>query len=521
MFWPLVRHIGTVSIPTGDVLGNVWALTWVGRHLAAPQHLFAANLYYPDTASLAYTESMLAQALMAAPLLALGASPVAAYNVVWLLTFPLSGLGAYLLARRLSGSRAGAFLAGLAYAFCAYRLDSAVHLQTLSIQWLPFVLLFLLRALDSPTLPNLAGCSVFTLLQALSSGYYAALLAPVIVLTLAFHARVASRRALVRVGAALALTALVALPAFLPYWRAQQRLGLTRSRQELIGWSASWYSYFRPSGQAFFPTLLPLRRLVQEGPALYPGTAILALAVVAIVAHRRSTPFLLALAALGTLLSFGPEIRIGSIAFPGPYELVRSLPGYRLLRTPSRMAPAAVLALVVMAAIGWAALAGRSHAFRRWGFLLVLLTAGEDLMNVPPRFGPMPPAPPSARWLAEAPRGPVLELPWEPYTGRYAYWSIAHGQRMVNGFGAFAPPASNHLGIWGARWPGPGAARVLRGAGVRYVVVHVEQLPPQQQSRILEAIHLPPGVVLAAQFGRDRVYTISSEGPMDPMPGES
>ena len=512
-----MRGIGTIQIPTGDVFGNIWALTWVSRHLLTPGRLFAANLYYPDPASLASTESLLAESLVAAPLLALGVSPVGSYNVVWLITYPLSGLGAYLLARHLSGSAAGAFLAGLAFAFSAYRLESAVHIQTLSIQWLPFAVLFLLRALDSPTVSNLVGCGAFVLLQALSSGYYAALLAPVLGVTLLFHARAAGSRALLRVAAALVLSAVVAVPAFLPYWRAQQRLDLARPKRDLVAWSAAWYSYFRPSGQALFPTLWPLRRLVREGPALYPGTAVVALAAAAVAARRRSTPFLLALLATGALLSFGPEIQVGSLTLPGPYEAIRHLPGYRLLRTPSRMAPAALLAFAVLAALGWAALAERSAAFRRFGFLLIVLAAGEGaVVRATPPFAPMPLAPPGVRWLAAAPRGPVLELPWATYDGRAAYASITHGQRMVNGWGAFAPPASIRLGIWGARWPGRGAARVLRGAGVRYVLVHVDRLPAHQQTRVLDTATLPKGVVLAAQLGDDRIYTISPDGPTGP-----
>jgi hypothetical protein len=516
-----VRGLGALGILNGDVFGNIWALTWVSRHISTPGRLFAANIYYPDPASLAFTESLLAQSFVAAPLLALGASPVAAYNVVWLTTFPLSGLGAYLLARRLSGPGLGAFLAGVAYAFSAYHIDSAVHLQTLSIQWLPFAVLFLLRALAAPTAANLLGCGAFTLLQALSSGYYAALLPPVFGVVLLFHAPRAGRRAVTRLVVMLAVTAVAAAPAFLPYWRAQQRLHLARTPRELTAWSATWGSYLRPSGQALSPTLSPLRRLVRDGPALYPGTAALALAAVGIVARRRATPFLVALAATGALLSFGPEIRLGGLVLPGPYEAIRALPGYRLLRTPYRMAPAALLAIACLSALGWGALAERSVAFRRWGFVLILLAVGEGAAVGTSRlFVPLPAPPPVALWLASAPRAPVLEIPWDTYDGVYAFWSITHGQRTVNGWGAFAPPQSIRLGIWGRRWPGPGAARVLRGAGVRYVVAHVARLPPQQRAWLLGAKALPPGVSLAAELGDDRAYTISPEGPQDPPPDE-
>ena len=511
--------LAKVSIPTGDVFGNIWALTWVGRHLTAPTHIFEANIYYPDPRSLAYTESLLAQSFVAGPLLGLGVPPVAAYNIVWLLSFPLCGLGAYLLARHFCDSWTGAFLAGTAYAFSAYRLESLAHVQSLSIQWLPLALLLLLRSLREPSLPNLAGFVAFVLLQALSSGYYAALLAPALLVTWLFHLS-ASRRASARLLVALALAGLLAVPAFLPYWQLQQDLDLQRGRSEAVGWSARWHSYLRPSGWAWFPTLLPLRRAVQDGFALYPGTAVLVLVLAALARRKRPAAYLAALAAIGIALSLGPEIRLGPLELPGPFEALRHLPGYRLLRTPYRAAPLALLALASLAAVGYASLAERSVAFRRWGWLLALLTVCESVpISAARAFSEMPAEPPFVAWLARAPRGVVIELPWSDYDGQAAYWSIFHQQRLVNGWGAFAARESMRLGAVGNRWPRPAASWVLRGEGVTYVVEHTDRLIRNRRRRSLAGRELPAGVALAGVLGNDRIYAISSEGRTAPLPG--
>jgi hypothetical protein len=518
-FRPLLADIAGRGILTGDVLGNLWALDWVSRHLLAPARLFAANIYYPDGASLAYTESLLAQSLVAGPLLAAGVPLVAAYNVLWLLTFPLSGLGAFLLGRHLTGSRTGAALAGLVFAFSSYRLESMTHLQTLSIQWLPFAVLFLLKSLEAPTIRNLAALDAFVLLQALSSGYYAALLGPALLLPLAFAARRAGLRTVVRVTAALAVAALVASPAFLPYWQAQRTLGLERRHNELVAWSAGWSSYLRPSARLWLPTFAPLRRLVQEGPAFYPGTLAVLLAGVALLLRPRPVGLLVVLGVTGVLLSLGPEVHVGPWTVPGPYEALQALPGFRLLRTPYRMAPMAMVAASALVAVGWVGIEERWPAARRWAWVVLLAAAAEaGCIRSSNLFERMPDPPPFARWLASAPKGPVLEIPWTAYSGRSVYASVVHGHRLVNGWGAFAPPESIRLGTWGRRWPGPGAVHVLRGAGVRYVVAHVNRLPRGQQDRLAAADNLPRGVALVAQFGDDRVYTISAEGPADPPP---
>ena len=49
----------------GDPLFSMWRMAWV-RHqiLADPRHLFDANIFYPLTGTLTYSDSMLLPALM-------------------------------------------------------------------------------------------------------------------------------------------------------------------------------------------------------------------------------------------------------------------------------------------------------------------------------------------------------------------------------------------------------------------------------------------------------------------------
>ena len=140
--WPQAWAPGRLALPNGDLFGHAWGLAWVVRQaFRNPSHLYDSNMYFPHSLSLAYTESLLPQALIAAPILLAGGDPVLAHNLVVLLTLPLCGLGAYLLAYDLCRSRQGAFLAGLGYAFCAHHWLHLVHIGVLSVQWLPLALL--------------------------------------------------------------------------------------------------------------------------------------------------------------------------------------------------------------------------------------------------------------------------------------------------------------------------------------------------------------------------------------------
>src|SRR5258708_29395859 len=86
---------------------------------------------------------------MTGALLARLSGPVAAYNWLVLFSFPLSAVAAYLLARHLSLSPAGATLAALAYAFSPFHLaHAAYHPHVAQTQWIPLYLLALWRCMD-------------------------------------------------------------------------------------------------------------------------------------------------------------------------------------------------------------------------------------------------------------------------------------------------------------------------------------------------------------------------------------
>jgi hypothetical protein len=514
MTWPLARAPGRLVIPNPDMFGHVWAISWViHQALDDPVRLYDANMYHPWSLSLAYTESLLPQALAASPMRLLGGGALLAHNLVLLLTFPLCGLGAYLLAYDLSRSHCGAFLAGLGYAFSAYRWEHMIHIGVLSMQWLPFALLLLRRAVRRPTFATVAGFVVVASFQALSSGYYAVLLAVALAVSLAFHLPSALRRGtLARVTLGLILFVVVVLPAGLPYRIIQERHHVSRGREECISWSARWRSYLDPGGYigSGLPHARALRAWTREGESLYPGGALLALAAFGALSawRRHAVRYAGLLLVTGVALSLGPEIGRGTWALPGPFELLRRIPPANIVRAPSRFGVLALLAIGLLAAVGWARLAKRMRAPRLAFALAATLIATEAFpVGLGSAWRTAAQPPPVADWLARAPRGPTLELPWD-LSGLYLYWSTVHWQPMINGHGTIEPPGNLGLGLLGVRWPAPYASRILRRAGVRYVVVHLDSLTPGQRQRISSADPLPEGVALAVAIGPDRVYRI-------------
>lgn len=526
---PLALRPASLVVPNEDVYGNAWAIRWVVHQLGSdPWHLYDANIFFPVPQAFAFTEPLLPQALQAAPLFWLGASPLLAHNLVLLATFPLTAFGAYLLAHDLFGSRRGAFLAGLAFGFCAYRLDHLVHIQSLSMQWLPLAIAFARRSWLAGGFRNHAALGVFALAQALSSGYYAVLVAAALVVVVPFCWRAGDARKLVPYAAALALAGVAAGLVFLPHREGLKRESavrgyeVMRSPEEMIRWSAHWSSYLDPGARAPLPHQEALHRRFAGTESLYPGLAVLALAAIGIAGLRtRETWLAAALGAAGLVLSFGPYVTLFGWTFEGPLFHAANLPPFSALRTPSRFGVLAVLALCLLAAAGARVLL-RLGARGRWIVGLVTLGALADVWPGPHRravMRPETPPPPTVAWLAAAPPGPTLELPWDHETmgmgGRYIYWSTGHWQHLVNGWGGWYPTGPFDLGVNAKRFPSPASARELRRAGVRYVVIHLDLVPPERRARILATTELPPGVALAADLGAHRIYSIDPAGPIE------
>ena len=155
MTYPLIRRF-TSAIPGDGFDGwqNYWNLWWVRQALLV-EHThpwFTDMLYAPVGVSLLFHTLNLFNGLTTLPLqLAWGLFP--AYNSAVLFSFAMSGLGAYLLARYVLGphsSRLAAFAAGIIFTFSPFHIAHLLgHMQVISMEWMPFFALYLLRTVES------------------------------------------------------------------------------------------------------------------------------------------------------------------------------------------------------------------------------------------------------------------------------------------------------------------------------------------------------------------------------------
>jgi hypothetical protein len=148
MTWPLLIHVGDV-VPRdiGDPLAEAWQPAWGGHALIhQPLHYFDANRFWPLKDSLAFGDALIGYA----PTGIIGRGPHAAmvrYDLLFLFAYALAFFGAYLLARELGLSPAGAAIAGAAFAFAPYRLEQDGHLQVISSGGIPLAIAFAVRGI--------------------------------------------------------------------------------------------------------------------------------------------------------------------------------------------------------------------------------------------------------------------------------------------------------------------------------------------------------------------------------------
>src|SRR3989344_4558108 len=101
-------------------------------------NILDTNIYYPTTNTLALSDTLAIQTLLAAPIIWLTNNPVFAVNLYTLFTFPIAGLGMYLLVRSLTRHEWAAVASGAMFAFSYLRCGQISLLPALSSQWLPY-----------------------------------------------------------------------------------------------------------------------------------------------------------------------------------------------------------------------------------------------------------------------------------------------------------------------------------------------------------------------------------------------
>lgn len=552
MTYPLVFKLGSHLPDTlYEPLLNTWLLAWDVRQISTdPLNLFNANIFYPHEKVLAYSEHLIGSSLLAMPIILLTDNAIMAYNFVFLLSFCISAVAIYLLVRYLTGHTWSAIIAALIFAFCPFRFSHLSQLQVLTIQWLPLIFLYLHKYMAGARYRHLILFMIFYILQALSCGYYILFTTFFMVIFLLINIKRGSFawQNLVSLILLVLLIPTLLCPFIYPYIEVRRDWEFHRSREEVILFSAHLNGYFRvPGTNKAYKTFLaaPTNNIENN---LFPGYICLFLAALSIAGaiyriqdteHRRQAPvfcfllpvsFYIVMAILAFFLSLGPLIHISrSMAFWGPYSLLYDfVPGFDALRAPARLGLFVIFALSILAGFG-SRFIFETTAFKKKGLIFFMLSS---LILIEYWSAPIPTAPvkasdeipPVYQWLAKQGGDfAIIELPITLPSQEilYAYYSIYHWKKLVNGFSGYYPPLYYfYLRDRAALFPGLDFIRDLQSLGIKYLIWHSDLYPAGQRERIKPQIaQLGSTLRLVRQFYTDYVYAIDP-GPL-PTPPDS
>ncbi len=300
---------------------------------------------------------------------------VAGYNWLILLSFPLSAVTAYLLARHLALSSAGATVAAMAYAFSPFHLaQAAYHPHIAQTQWVPLYFLALWRCLDRASASAVACLAVTTMAVALSNfyaGLIVAVLTPVAVAAYWFGTRWTGTPSLRNLGITFGSLVLLA-SAGVAYAScaagavvlSPEAIGFPRG--DLFRYSAKWWSYLVPP--VAHPVLGEAARRVwnaagvREGlleQQLTIGLGIVALGLVAawrwllrdtVPASIMRVPVLVVMGLAALVCSLSPERTIGAFTFVRPSSLLYEV--VPMFRSYARFGVVVQLMAALLAGIG-------------------------------------------------------------------------------------------------------------------------------------------------------------------------
>lgn len=512
--WPMPSDPAHLTrLDNNDTAFNTWVIAWVAHQIAAdPVNLFNAPIFYPASRALAFSEHMVVQGVMSAPLRWAGLSPVTVYNVMVWLGHALSGLSMALLMRSWTGSSAAASVAGCLYAFNAHLLTRYAHLQALHLEFLPTVLYAFDRLLREGRRRDIFLLSAMFVVQALCSYYTMVMMA--VALVVAFIVRGepwrGDRRVWLSMAAASLLVAIALIPFLLPYYLVRQEHGLLRTIDDVRNYSASWSDYLATGGR--FHYAVWSHRYFNGSAALFPGgvgaTLTLTAVILGVAWKDARARMALAFGVLGVVLSLGASL-------PGYEWLLNHITLLQAIRAASRWGLLFLIAVSILSGFAVASLQARWSQRRWWpvfaASLVVIVTLEANRAPLTMQaFGEI--AAVHERLAIE----PIKAMVVFPLYGgnefnqnaRYLLDQTRHWKPMLNAYSSFAPPIFFELAAALQSFPDAAAIQTLRLHGFSHALLYRAPLERDFGAAAVDALRAHPALKIVFEEDGVILYEI-------------
>ena len=487
--WPIASAPQRESLNyNADAELTAWIVSWIAHALPhEPQRLFAGNIFQPNDRVLSYSEPLIVPALVGTPIRWAGGSPVLTFNLLMMLGLALTAFAGWWVVDRWTGS----FWAGLAsaalVAFNTHFLTRLPHLQAMHAWQFPLAFYLtdrVLAARDGRDQRRSALLlAVVVAAAAMTSVYTGFLVGLMVAIQAAIGVR--SRPTLGALALAGAVAVLFASPVVFLYGRLAGE-GVRRTLEDAAQFAATPGGYL--TSMSRLHAGWSHRFFSRDVDVLFPGIAALSLAVVGAwdglrqsADARRRTWALLAIAAVGFVLSLGPATPIYRAAF----QVILPM---QALRVPARFGYLPLFAVAMLAGFGVAAVVRP----RARGAAAAIGVAALAAVTIEAWHGRVPTVPfagvPRIYAVLDLEPKPVLlvETPfWHPDVvygnAEYVLNASDNHAPIMNGYSGLTPDLYRKRAQWFWFFPEPWAIEAMRTEGATHVMVHLEQFAAEAE----------------------------------------
>ena len=503
LFWPLVIHLGSTVVGPGSdavgAMGTFWRMQHEGGF-----HVFGVTHHTLTGAPFGWDEGngLNLQAVLAyypAYLLTKFVGPVAAYNLVLLSGYVLSGASMYLLARYLGCTRLVSTWAGMVFVVFPWHLVRTPHASLTHLEGLPLLFVALVAAMRRPTLVRFGLVGLVTLGCWLIAGYigsmaFVAACAFAIVVAFSMPWRRGALVAGGSIGAALGATLFVGFLSLLS--GVGRGAGLHRVASDLAAYGLRPLELVVPAagnlvGGHWLRTFWEGRQHSSNPTETtnYLGLLTIALAVgwVVFAIRRRGllgsrlgavSAGLVAVFVAALAVALPSPVDVFGLSVPTPSRLVWAI--IPAIRVPSRWVALAGTALVPLAALGlqaaWSGLTRRGRTQLATAVVAGAMVASflELAVNpARPRFRAT--VPPEYVSLQTAPAGIVAEYPLG-FDPDELFWQRIYDRPFLGGVPEGTPGQADDARRALVDPATPGTAAQLAFLGVTAMVTHPDTL---------------------------------------------
>lgn len=465
--YPVAFSINKIPGDGGDGLWFIWDF-WSFKkavtNLSNPY--YTTDIFYPNGVSLAFSDVSPFNAIISIPLQHLFGL-IAAYDMIWISTFTLSGFGAYLLAKYLINNIKAAFLSGLIFMFCPYHFAHALgHMNLTATGWIPFYVLFLIKMTRENKKTNALYAAFFFVLTAMTSNYYLVYMFSFTLLYILYYWLVDKspiKKDFTKNFLIMTISFIVGFSPFL-YIMLKEMLSSKSDYMYAGGfeeYSADLMAFLTPTvfHPIFKDLVSPINSHFTGNSAeftVFAGYSVLFLSIIAILKIKTKEIRFWALSAITFfILCLGPILHINGVTnfslyghffnIPLPYQILKHIPVFSIARVPSRWDVLVMLSLAILAGYGlnyiFCIISSKSPSKRSKEciiFIIVSCLVLFEFLAVPfPMSSSEVPAV-YKQLAAEADDYAIIEIP--AFAGaNYMYFQTTHGKKLVNGYVSRAP----------------------------------------------------------------------------------